>query len=127
MNKKFDKELLQNIGMRIAFARKDIGMKQSELGAASGKMLNTISNIERGKVDAKITTFSAIARALKVPLSEFLTIDDESFLKDEEVQIFVETARTLRRMDRNALIIARGLIKSLFENSKVISEGKIVK
>ena len=45
MNKQ---ETLKSIGRKIALFRKLKGLNQFDLASESGKMINTISNIERG-------------------------------------------------------------------------------
>ncbi|MDR1337809.1 MAG: helix-turn-helix domain-containing protein [Rickettsiales bacterium] len=108
-----DKYLLYSIGARVAFIRKERGMTQGDIAATSKRILNTISNIEQGKVDAKITTLSAVAHALRVPLPELIDFDPNGFVKEEDAQTFIEAARALRSLNRRELIIALNLIKSL--------------
>ncbi len=63
-------EQLKSFGKRIAFLRKQQGFSQEEFAEATGKMINTISNIERGLADPKFTTLNAIANALHVNISD---------------------------------------------------------
>lgn len=62
-------DLLHNLGRRIALLRKARSMSQESFAEVSGKMVNTISNIERGLSDPKTTTLKAIANALGVEIS----------------------------------------------------------
>ena len=41
-------QILKTLGRRIAQLRKQKGMSQEDFADVSGKMINTISNIERG-------------------------------------------------------------------------------
>ena len=68
-------QLLKILGKRIAKLRKQQGMNQEEFAEVSGKMINTISNIERGLSDPKVTTLLSLAKALNAPIS---TLFDES-------------------------------------------------
>lgn len=57
---------LKILGKHIATLRKQQHISQEEFAEKSGKMINTISNIERGLTDLKISTLVALARALDV-------------------------------------------------------------
>lgn len=63
-------EQLKSFGKRIASLRKQKGYSQEEFAEATGKMINTISNIERGLADPKFTTLNAIANTLHVNISD---------------------------------------------------------
>ena len=63
---------LKNLGMRIAALRKERGLSQEEFADAAGKMINTISNLERGRTDPKITTLLALANTLNVSVQDLL-------------------------------------------------------
>ena len=67
-----DKVFLQTLGKRIALLRKQRKLSQEEFAEVSGKMINTISNIERGLADPKITTLVSLANALNVPVQDLL-------------------------------------------------------
>ena len=61
-------QILKTLGKRIATLRKQQGMNQEEFADVSGKMINTISNIERGLSDPKVTTLLSLTQALNVPV-----------------------------------------------------------
>lgn len=63
-------EQLKSFGKRIASLRKQKGYSQEEFAEATGKMINTISNIERGLTDPKFTTLNAIASTLQVNVAD---------------------------------------------------------
>lgn len=67
-----EKTFLKTLGERIAILRKQKGFSQEEFAEKSGKMINTISNIERGLSDPKITTLFAFSKALNVPVQDLL-------------------------------------------------------
>ena len=90
MNKKKKNELTILIGKRIASFRKKAGLSQQDLEDLTSKndmevvRYRTLSLIEQGYGEPKISTLYAIARALDVPLNELLNIqnadaDDASF------------------------------------------------
>lgn len=66
---------LLKLGKRVAAIRKEKGMNQYDLEAASGKMINTISNIERGLFDVKVTTLLEIAKAFDISLADLIDVD----------------------------------------------------
>ncbi len=66
----YEAEQLKSFGKRIATLRKSQGYSQEEFAEATGKMINTISNIERGLADPKFTTLNAIANTLNVNISD---------------------------------------------------------
>ena len=66
-------DLLSAIGRKVALLRKEQKMSQEELAAASGKMINTISNIERGLSDPKVSTLLAIAQTLNIRIENLFT------------------------------------------------------
>lgn len=56
--------LRYKLGRRIAKLRKEKGLTQEQLAESSGKIVNTISNVECGKGDPRISTYEAIADGL---------------------------------------------------------------
>ena len=66
-------QMLKNLGRRIAYLRKQQGMSQEDFAEASGKMINTISNIERGLSDPKISTLVSISNALNTSIEELVS------------------------------------------------------
>lgn len=75
--------LLKSLGQRIAMLRKQKNISQEEFAEKSGKMINTISNIERGLTDPKISTLVALANALDVEPAYLLS---EAFHKIQAPQ-----------------------------------------
>lgn len=73
-------EVKKQIGARIKSIRKDCGMSQYELAELAGLSITYISDIEKGKRDAKETTLSRIAEVLQVPLSAIQPDSLDKFL-----------------------------------------------
>lgn len=69
-------ETLKSIGRKIALFRKLKGLNQFDLASESGKMINTISNIERGIADPRLSTLLAIMNVLGISWAD-LTEDGE--------------------------------------------------
>ena len=63
-------EILKDIGRKIALFRKQKGLNQFDLAAESGKMVNTISNIERGLADPRLSTLLAIMDVLQISFAD---------------------------------------------------------
>ncbi|MFA6321832.1 MAG: helix-turn-helix transcriptional regulator [Candidatus Omnitrophota bacterium] len=62
---------LKNIGLRIQYARKDIGLSQSMLADKIGIHVVSLSKIESGKVNTTIETLCRIAEVTNKPMSYF--------------------------------------------------------
>ena len=67
-----DKVFLQTLGKHIANLRKQKGMSQEDFAELSGKMINTVSNIERGLADPRITTLYSFAKTLMSQRSDII-------------------------------------------------------
>ena len=63
------------VGEKIRYRRLELNMTMEELGKAIGVQRSAINKYEKGIVDIKSSTLSAIAKALGVSLIYFL--DDE--------------------------------------------------
>jgi transcriptional regulator with XRE-family HTH domain len=114
MNKE-DKHLLKLIGRRVTNARKMRKMKQSDLADACGKITNTISNIERGCRDIKITTLSCVASALGVPLPEFV-VDENPKKFHQDLKLYGEIVHNVRKLGPNNMQVLLKIIKTLIKD-----------
>jgi transcriptional regulator with XRE-family HTH domain len=63
---------MKNVGEIIRLKRALMGLSQGELAEKAGKRQATISEIEAGKRQGELPTLAAIAKALKIPLSEIV-------------------------------------------------------
>lgn len=70
--------ILTVLGTRIRFLRKALNMSQERLAELSELHPTYISDIERGKVNASVTTYHMIATALGLSASELLNVLDSS-------------------------------------------------
>jgi transcriptional regulator with XRE-family HTH domain len=66
-----EEALPQEIGHQIKRRRQVLGFSLRDLGAASGLSASSLSQIERGMVSPTLSTLTAIAQALHVPLFDF--------------------------------------------------------
>ena len=57
---------------RLAAWRKAVGMTQAELATAAGIRAATVSDIESGKIDPRLSTLRALAKALKLGIEDIV-------------------------------------------------------
>ncbi len=122
--KKKKNELTILIGRRIALLRKGIGLSQQELEDKSisengEKVLKyrTLSLIEQGYGEPKITTLSEIAKALEVPLFRLFDLDVSE--KDaHRQQLINEAGFLLHRLDNDDLKIAINQLAAFLRKDK---------
>lgn len=67
-----DKGLLQKLGKRIKYLRKERNFTQDDLSFLSGISRSTLGNIETAKNDVVLSKLDMLAKAFNLTLSEFL-------------------------------------------------------
>ena len=89
-------------------------MNQEEFADVSGKMINTISNIERGLSDPKVTTLLSLAQALNVPIDSLFNDNDQSQIEElpDNVQAIV---KLIKNQDTRTLRTIQKQIEALLE------------
>ncbi len=113
-------DFIYNIGRRIASLRKAKSVSQEELADKCERVVNTISNLERGLGDPKISTLKKIARSLDVSLLTILDVDevnDADYKKSNENAINRIIA-LLKKLDENTLSILEKQIEGLCKYKK---------
>lgn len=98
------------IGKRIAYRRKELGLKQAQVSERANISSTYMSNIERAKSIPSTEVIMRLAIALDTTPDEFLvgTLQHQ----DEE---WKSVADLLRPMDKKRLTMARGLLVWLLE------------
>lgn len=71
--RRFDKEGLKLLGQRIREARKQKNMSQEDLADSSGLALSQIGRMERGDINATLSSVFSISRALEIEVSTLFT------------------------------------------------------
>lgn len=106
--------ILKTLGKRIATLRKQQGMNQEEFADVSGKMINTISNIERGLSDPKVTTLLSLAQALNVPVDMLFNDTEQQPIEElpESVQAIL---KLVKDQDSHTLRVIQKQIEALLE------------
>lgn len=62
----------EKVGQKTLLLRQQRGLLQKDIADRTGLPARTIGRIERGEVDARLSTLTKIAEALGIPLKELL-------------------------------------------------------
>ena len=108
-----DNLFLQILGKHIATLRKKQGLSQEKFADISGKMINTISNIERGLTDPKITTLLSFASALNIPIHDLLS--NHSSQNMPRSNTLKKIIQLLEEQDEKTLKIVLKQVEALLE------------
>lgn len=107
-------EFIAVLGSKIASLRKMRGLNQFEFADVCGKMVNTVSKIERGIGDPRLSTLLDIAKALDIPLTELL--DSRKFANTQPgagSDLDAQIIELLERCDDDAKSAVLALLKVL--------------
>lgn len=69
-----NKELITAFGERIRLLRQEKGLTMEKLAANANIEYRQLSDVERGKTNATISTVGALAKALNISISEIMNI-----------------------------------------------------
>ncbi len=108
-------QTLKILGKRIAKLRKQRGLNQENFADISGKMINTISNIERGLSDPKITTLMSIAKALNISIEELFTGNEPKQVQNELPKNITTIIQILKKQDDKTIKVIQKQIEALLE------------
>lgn len=108
-------QILKGLGKRIAYLRKQKGMNQEEFANISGKMINTISNIERGLSDPKVTTLMSISQALNISIEELFSENKPQQSTEELSNNILVILQLLKKQDDKTLKVIQKQIEALLE------------
>lgn len=107
--------ILKALGKRIAQLRKQKGMSQEDFADVSGKMINTISNIERGLSDPKVTTLMSISKALGISIDELFSETKQEQTAEELPKNISAILQILKKQDDKTLKVIQKQIEALLE------------
>ena len=110
-------QILKTLGRRIAQLRKQKGMSQEDFADVSGKMINTISNIERGLSDPKVTTLMSISKALGISIDELFSENKQTQTAEELPKNISAILQILKKQDDKTLKVIQKQIEALLELS----------
>lgn len=108
-------QILKTLGRRIAQLRKQKGMSQEDFADVSGKMINTISNIERGLSDPKVTTLMSISKALNISIEELFSETKQAQTTEELPSNIATILQILKKQDDKTLKVIQKQIEALLE------------
>lgn len=104
-------ELVERLGNRIRYLRKQRGLSQDKLGEAAGLHVNYIGQVERGEKNITIETLEKVSRGLGISLEELFRYLDPMKNKDETGEL-VELLESRPQKDK---VLALTLVKSVFK------------
>ncbi len=104
---------LKELGKRIATLRKQKGFSQEEFADISGKMINTVSNIERGLTDPKMSTIISFANALNIHVQDLLSDIPSTNIQHSDT--LNNIIRLLEKQDEKTLKTVFKQIEALLE------------
>ena len=110
-------ELSLQIGKKIKALREAKGLTQAQLADILGKTVETVSNFERGQVQASVATLDNLAGHLGVPIKELFddvpraevaapsgsaqsVLNALNYLSEEDVEVLAGLARVLEERRR---------------------------
>lgn len=94
-----------NLGRKISRMRKDKKLSQAEFAVLMSRDINTLSKIERGVINPKITTLINIAKGLDVTLIELLNIDNLKVIPDTRERLINDIVQKLKNLNDDTLEI----------------------
>lgn len=94
-----------DIGSKLRYLRKARHLSSVELAQRANVSQSSISDIECNRRSPRLNTLSSLSRALGIPLSELLPVDDllEHPLKEEERQLLDLFGRMNESQQQNLL------------------------
>ncbi len=102
---------LKSFGQHLASLRKQHKLSQEKFADLSGKMINTVSNIERGLSDPKISTLFSFANVLHISIDQlFYPVE-----KNGHAARIDEIVQLLKTADDKTLKIIQKQIKALMD------------
>lgn len=94
-----------DIGSKLRYLRKARHLSSVELAQRANVSQSSISDIECNRRSPRLNTLSSLSRALGIPLSELLPVDDllEHPLKEEERQL-LDLFNHMNESQQNSLL-----------------------
>lgn len=94
-----------NLGRKISRMRKDKKLSQAEFAVLMSRDINTLSKIERGVINPKITTLINIVKGLDVTLIELLNIDNLKVIPGTRERLINDIVQKLKNLNDDTLEI----------------------
>lgn len=108
-------------GDKIRKRRLELHMTMEDLGRAIGVQRSAINKYEKGLVDIKSSTLSAIANALNVSVIELMETDEE-LSKSDDIRLLI---RGLNKLTPEQVEQAKNVFRAMFAvtNPELFDEG----
>ena len=94
-----------NLGRKISRMRKEKKLSQAEFAVLMNRDINTLSKIERGVINPKITTLINIAKTLDISLIELLNIDNLKVIPGTRERLINDIVQKLKNLSDDTLEI----------------------
>ena len=112
-------DIQQLLGKNLKAIRKEKGMHQSQVAERSGVIASTYSRIETCNVSPNLSTLTAIASALEVPMSELF---ERKEINDKSLVQKLEMINSLSEYNRNVIEI---MIDTVLEKDKLEKSAEL--
>lgn len=106
--RRMETEFGKRIGRRLRELREQRDWTQTEFAELTGKAVETISNMERGKTIPGLLTLDMFAKRLGVGLEDLIRSDEAEVLPESKHAAFIAAAA--KRLPQNELEIVAGVI-----------------
>ena len=113
-------DIKQNIGAKVKLVRSDANLTQEQLAFDIEVSVETISNIERGKVIPSIDTLLKISQKLNFSISDFFAGLDRKKLSNKRIESEARMLHNIKKLENKELDFAIKQVELLIEylNSK---------
>lgn len=101
-------DLGKRLGKRLRELREQRGLTQTEFATLSGKAVETISNMERGKTIPGLLTLDQFAKRLGVGLEDLVCPDAQEISANDKNAAIIAAAA--KRLPENELALVAGVI-----------------
>jgi transcriptional regulator with XRE-family HTH domain len=104
------------LGSQIATARKRRNLKQAHLAELISVATETVSRFERGASVPSIKTLEKIGKALRTPMKEFFTLDQQvSTVQNERQNELDKVIVLLQNKKKTDIQLSYRVLKALFK------------
>ncbi len=103
------------LGIKVKLARRDANLTQEQIAFDIGVSVETISNIERGKVLPSIDTLLKISQKLNFPISDFFIGLDKKKLLTRRIESEIKMLHNIKKLEDKELDLAAKQVEALIE------------
>jgi transcriptional regulator with XRE-family HTH domain len=122
MLREMKRDLKRQIGRQIAKARLGRGYTQERLAELTGRSVEAISNLERGKSFPSVETLEGLSQSLGVPLRELF--DDRADRLDRRTRRELKGRALLHALSDDLLDVAPDQLKALAKHESALERRR---